>query len=176
MQQEWLTERLRARPPREEDRDAYLGIFLDPAVAAWLRPPPLDPFDEPEIQQMLLEDEWHWEEHGFGPWTLVERDGGRIVGRGGLRWTELDARPAVELPWTIAPASWGQGLATEAALAAIECAAARRLLEVIALVAPGNVRSRRVAEKIELRLDGETQHAGLPHLVYRRRLGGSGEA
>jgi RimJ/RimL family protein N-acetyltransferase len=170
MQEEWQIERLLARPPREEDRDAYLAVFLDPAVGEWLRPPPLDPFDEVEIAQMLIEDQWHWDEHGFGPWVLVEREGGGIVGRGGLRWTKLDARPAVELPWTIASAEWGRGLATEAAVAAIECAAAWRLREVIALVAHGNARSRRVAEKVGLRLDGEATHAGLPHLVYRRRL------
>jgi RimJ/RimL family protein N-acetyltransferase len=173
MQEERVTERLLARPPCEADRDAYLSLFLDPAVGEWLRPPPLEPFDRPEVLQMLVEDRWHWEEHGFGPWVLIEREGGGVVGRGGLRWTELNARPAVELPWTIASADWGRGLATEAAEAAIEYAVAQRLREVVALVAPTNLRSRRVAEKVGLSLDGETRHVGLPHLVYRRRLDGS---
>ncbi len=170
MREEWLTESLRARPPEGPDADAYLSLFLDPAVGDWLRPAPLDPFDEAEIAQILVEDEWHWAEHGFGPWVLVERDGGAVVGRGGLRWTDLDGDRAVELPWTVGSSHWNRGLATEAARAAIEWAGSLRLPEVVALIAYDNARSRRVAEKAGLRAEEETTHAGLPHLVYRLRL------
>jgi RimJ/RimL family protein N-acetyltransferase len=170
MQEEWLTERLRARAPGPDDQDGYLSLFLDPAVGDWLRPPPLDPFAEGEILEMLVEDEWHWAEHGFGPWALIDREAGAIVGRGGLRWTDLDGTRAVELPWTVGSGHWNRGLATEAAAAAVEWARSLQLPEVIALIAPDNARSRRVAEKVGLRPGGDTTHAGLPHLVYRRAL------
>jgi RimJ/RimL family protein N-acetyltransferase len=94
-----------------------------------------------------------------------------MVGRGGLQRTELDGTLAVELPWTIDSAHWGQGFATEAASAALEWARSLGLSEVVALIMAGNAASRRVAEKIGLRPDGETQHAGLPHLVYKRSPG-----
>jgi RimJ/RimL family protein N-acetyltransferase len=165
-----LTERLRARPPVPADLDGYRGLFLDPAVGRWLGPSPAEPFSEAEIVGMLGADERHWREHGFGPWVLVEREGGAMVGRGGLRWTELDERLAVELPWAIGPERWNQGLATEAASAAIDRARSLLLPEVIALIVPDNVPSRRVAEKAGLEVDGETRHAGLLHLVYRLSL------
>jgi RimJ/RimL family protein N-acetyltransferase len=161
------TARLLARPPRREDQQAYLRLFLDPAVGIWLGRSPAEPLEEPAILGMLGADERHWQEHGFGPWVLEERDGGAMVGRGGLRWTELEDGWAVELPWAVCSDCWGQGFATEAAVAAVEHACALRLPEVIALIVPHNTRSRRVAEKAGLKLSGETRHAGLPHLVYR---------
>jgi RimJ/RimL family protein N-acetyltransferase len=167
---EWLTPRLLAREPSPEDEDGYFGVFLDKAVAEWLRPPPMPSLGAGEVSEMLAEDRRHWAEHGFGPWVLLEREGGEIVGRGGLRWTEIDGKRVVELPWALRSDRWGGGLATEAASAAVEWAETLPLDEVAALVIPGNMRSRRVAEKAGLVLAGETLHAGLPHLVYRRAM------
>jgi RimJ/RimL family protein N-acetyltransferase len=170
MDDERLTARLLARPPRAADIAAYRDLFLDPAVNEWLRPPPLEPFREAELQEMLGNDQRHWVDHGFGPWILEQREGGAVVGRAGLRWTEVDSRLAVELPWAVDSGCWGQGYATEAAVAAIEWAESLGLPEVVALVMARNRRSCRVAEKAGMREDGTTDHAGLPHLVYRVRF------
>ena len=170
MDDERLTARLRARPPGAADIGAYRNLFLDPAVEEWLRPPPLTPFRETELVEMLGNDERHWADHGFGPWVLEERGSGTVVGRAGLRWTEVDSRLAVELPWAVAPAHWGQGYATEAAVAAIQWGEQLGLPEVVALVMARNRGSCRVAEKAGMQEDGTAQHAGLPHLVYRVRF------
>jgi len=170
MAEQWQTESLLARAPRPADHDGYLDLFLDPAIGARLRPAPLSPFTEAEILGMLIGDEAHWDEHGFGAWTLLARESGELVGRGGLRWTELADGRAVELPWAIASAHWNRGLATEAARAAVGWAQELRLPEAVALILAGNGPSRRVAEKAGLKLDGEATHAGLPHLIYRWRL------
>jgi RimJ/RimL family protein N-acetyltransferase len=171
MDHERRTERLLARPPQSADIGAYRDLFFDPAVGEWLRPDPLPPFREADLQEMLGNDERHWADHGFGPWVLQEREGGAVVGRAGLRWTELDNRLAVELPWAVGSPYWGQGFATEAAVAAIGWGESLGLPEVVALVMAVNRRSRRVAEKAGMREDGSTEHAGLPHLVYRYDFG-----
>lgn len=168
---EWRTARLLAKRPSSANQSAYRALLLDPAVGEWLRPPPLEPFDDAAILGLLSKDERHWSEHGFGPCALIEEATGSMVGRGGLQRTELDDMPTVELPWTIDSAHWGRGLATEAASAALEWARSSGLPEVVALIMAGNTASRRVAEKIGLSPDGETLHAGLPHLVYKRSLG-----
>ena len=165
--------RLSARPPQRSDEDGYRRLFLDEAVGEWLGPMPGRRLAEAEVLGMLRADERHWEEHGFGPWVLTEKEDGEVVGRGGLRWTELDSGWVVELPWAIGSAHWNQGFASEAATAAVEWARELSLPEVIALIVPANGRSRRVAEKAGLAVDGETLHAGLPHLIYRLALGGS---
>jgi ribosomal-protein-alanine N-acetyltransferase len=168
--EQWRTERLLARRPQPSDIDGYLALLLDPEVEVRLRAAGAPLLDEESVAVRLAGDELHWERHGFGPWALFEIDGGAFVGRGGLQWTRLEEREAVELPWAIVSQHWGRGFATEAAEAALGWARERELQEVIALITPDNDASRRVAEKVDLRQEGQTVHAGLPHLVYRARL------
>lgn len=164
------TARLIARPPRPPDRAAYHAHFTREPIERWLRPAPLPPFDAGLIDRLLREDIEHWQHHGFGPWVLVERRSGTFAGRGGLAWTSVEDELAVELPWTIEPDLQGRGLATEAARAAVEHARGLGLGELIALTLPSNLASQRVAEKAGLRRDGECEHAGLAHVLFRLRL------
>src|SRR6266567_8563930 len=64
--------------------------------------------------------EQHWDTHGFGPWALDVR--GDFAGFLGLKWVPPDMpfAPAVELLYRLIPRFWGQGLATEGSLAALE--------------------------------------------------------
>lgn len=163
-------ERLDARPPRQGDLLPYKGLFLNPAVSEWLRPPPLKAFRDIDVIGMLREDVRHWAEHDFGPWALIERETGAFVGRGGLCWTEVEGEPAVELPWTIDPVRQGEGLASEAAEGAIEWARSLRLREVVTMTIPANLASQRVAEKAGFRPSGEVERKGLRHLLYRLEL------
>jgi ribosomal-protein-alanine N-acetyltransferase len=165
-----------ARAPVAEDRDAYLSVFMDPAIEEWLRPAPLPPFREEELAGMLEDDVEHWRRHGFGPWALVDPDTDELVGRGGLRWTTVEERLAVELPWTVGSRYQSRGIATEAATLAIGWAAELRIQEVVALVLPQNSASRRVAEKAGMERSGEVEHAGLPHLLYRCAPGSTNSA
>lgn len=166
----WRTARLLAKRPDPACQSGYLSLLLDPAVGEWLRPAPLKPFDDAMVLGLLSKDEGHWAKFGFGPCVLVEEATGSMIGRGGLQRIELDGGLAVELPWAISSERWSRGLATEAASAALDWAHSLRLPEVVALIMAGNAASRRVAEKIGLRHDGETEHGGLPHLIYRRPL------
>jgi [ribosomal protein S5]-alanine N-acetyltransferase len=167
---ETLTPQLVLRSPRLEDEAAYLALFRRREVEAWLRPAPLAAFEAAELRQMLHDDIEHWERNGFGPWALFEKASGEFAGRAGLRWTAVEGEAAVELAWTIEPAWQGRGLATEAARAGLELGGARGIERVVALVLAENAASRRVAEKLGMQRDGEVEHAGLPHLVYRLSL------
>lgn len=164
------TGRLLARPPTKRDRAAYHAHFNEPAVERWLRPAPMAPFDAETIDRLLWDDRCHWEEHGFGPWALFDAESGSFAGRGGLAWSTVDDHLTIELPWSIRPSLQGRGLATEAALAAIRWARETGFEEVVALTLPDNLASRRVAEKAGFEPAGECQHAGLPHVLFRRRL------
>ena len=101
MDDERLTARLLARPPGAADIGAYRDLFLDPVVGEWLRPAPLEPFREAELQEMLSNDERHWADHGFGPWVLQERESGTVVGRAGLRWTEVHPAEVGDSGWVV---------------------------------------------------------------------------
>ncbi len=164
------TPRLLARRPEPEDRAAYHAHFSQAEIERWLRPSPLPPFDARLVEELFAGDLAHWRDHGFGPWVLLDAGSGEFAGRGGLAWTAVEDLAEIELPWSIEPRLQGSGLATEAARAATEQARALGAEEVIALTLPTNVASQRVAEKAGFRRDGECEHAGLPHLLFRMRL------
>lgn len=168
--EERQTRRLLARKPTPEDRAAYHAHFTQPAVEEWLRPPPLPAFSAQVLDELVEGDRAHWEDHGFGPWALVERDSGAFAGRGGLAWTSVEEVAEVELPWSIEPRLHGNGLATEAAVAAIEWARELDFEQVVALILPTNAASQRVAEKAGFNREDEVIHAGLPHHLWRLRL------
>ncbi len=148
------------------DEPDYRRLFLDPEVARWLRPPPLEPLVPRDVARILEHDLLHWRQHRFGPWVLRARQDEAFVGRGGLAWTRVEGRPMVELPWSLLPESQGRGLATEAATAALTVAAGLGLKHVVSLTLTGNLASRRVMEKIGLTYEREVEHFGLPHVLY----------
>ena len=162
----WETKRLTGRAPAEEDLDGYRDLLCDPAVAQWVSPS-MNPLTDAELLEWHSGDRRHWREFGFGPCVLIEKESGSMIGRGGLRWTEIDGERVVELPWAVGSPHWNRGFATEAVVAAIAWGASLGLSELAALIEPANGSSRRVAEKAGLRVGGETEHAGLPHLIYR---------
>lgn len=164
------TRRLIARMPAPGDRSLYHAHFTQPEVERWLRPSPLPPFDAHTLDELLDGDCLHWQDHGFGPWVLVERESGAFAGRGGLHWTSVEGIAELELPWSIEPHLHGQGLATEAAAAAADRARELGFNHVVALTLPDNVASQRVAEKTGFEQDGGCTHAGLPHLLFRLQL------
>jgi RimJ/RimL family protein N-acetyltransferase len=168
--EERQTQRLLLRPPSPDDRALYHAHFSQTAIERWLRPPPLPPFNAGVIDELIDGDCAHWSDHGFGPWVLLEKRTGTFAGRGGLSWASVEGTARIELPWSIEPHLHGRGLATEAARAACEWARELRFDEVVALILPANLASRRVAEKTGLERSGEVNHAGLPHLLFRQRL------
>jgi RimJ/RimL family protein N-acetyltransferase len=164
------TRRLLLRPPNPADRALYHAHFTRPEVEAWLRPPPLPPFNSAALDELVEGDRAHWSDHGYGPWIVIEKETGAFAGRGGLHWTVVEETAMVELAWSVEPALHRCGYATEMAEAAVVWARELRIEELVALVLPANAASRRVAEKVGYEQNGEVEHAGLPHLLYRLRL------
>ncbi|HEX6781474.1 MAG TPA: GNAT family N-acetyltransferase [Solirubrobacterales bacterium] len=164
------TERLLLRPPTPEDRSLYHAHFIQPEIERWLRPPPLPPFTPGAVDELVEGDRAHWSDHRFGPWVLIERESGAFAGRGGLHWTTVEDTAMVELAWSVEPRLHGHGYATEMARAAIERSRELEMEELVALVLPANVASRRVAEKVGCDQKEEVEHAGLPHLLFRLQL------
>lgn len=171
MSGERQTERLLLRRPAPEDRALYHSHFSSPEVERWLRPSPLPPFNRGALDELAEGDQAHWSDHGFGPWVLIDRETGGFVGRGGLHWTTVEDVAMVEIAWSVDPALHGRGYATEMGKAAVEWGRELEFEELIALVLPTNLASRRVAEKVGCEQSGEVEHAGLPHLLFRLRLG-----
>jgi [ribosomal protein S5]-alanine N-acetyltransferase len=163
------TERMILERLRLEHGPEQLRLLLDPRVYATLWPRDQPP-TEGEVLGGLAAKVQHWDRHGFGMWLLRDRETGEMVGRGGLQYTYTAGLHDVEAGWAIVPERWGQGLATELAVACVEAGFEQvGLLEIVAFTLPTNVASRRVMEKAGFTYDRDIVHAGLPHVLYRRR-------
>ena len=115
----------------------------------------------------------HWSISGFGPWTIILKNSGQIIGRAGL-WYPAGAAN-VELGWMIRRSDWGRGFATEAASAALEWTWQHVDTDhVVSLISAANKPSIRIAEKLGQCLestrvvDGETIHTFGIHRSARR--------
>src|ERR1700742_2238017 len=124
------TERLELRPPGPGDAPGYRALLVHPTIGEWLRPLPMRPFEPADGDAWLAQDARHWERFGFGPWAVLERTSGEYLGRIGLKWTDVGDRAGVEVLWAVAPARHGEGIAAEAAAAALELAGEIEIDEV----------------------------------------------
>jgi RimJ/RimL family protein N-acetyltransferase len=159
--EELLTPRLRLRRLRDSDLEAMTAINRDPEVTEFLS----QPVDEEATERFLEKTSSHWEEHGFGHWALELRQGpdqGGLIGFAGVAYPSflLSLAHRTEIGWRLARPVWGQGLATEAALVVRDDAFDRLgLAELISIIDPQNARSRRVAQKLGMGVEGhDTLH------------------
>jgi len=123
--------------------------------------------------------EAHFERHGFGLWAVEIPGSTRFAGFIGLSIPVFEApfMPCIEIGWRLDAEHWGRGYATEGARAALEFGfQSLRVEEIVSYTVPGNVRSRRVMEKIGMTHSArdDFDHPVLPeghplrrHVFYR---------
>lgn len=151
------TERLGMRLPSLEDEEPAAELLTDPAVMRFLGGEVVPREHVPEVIAKWLR---RWEEDGIGPFVIERRRDRRFLGRAGLLvwdrrgWThstraEAGRHAQPELGWALARAHWGAGYATEAAQGVRAWAREERhIRHLISLIAPDNVPSQRVAERL----------------------------
>jgi RimJ/RimL family protein N-acetyltransferase len=134
-----------------------------------------------ETEAMVGRLHAHWAANGFGWWVVERRADGAFLGIAGLLRPSFESHftPCVEIGWRLSAEAWGHGYATEAARASLRHgfeAVTPRLDEIVAFTVPGNVRSRRVMDRLGMRHDpaDDFDHPKLPeghplrrHLLYR---------
>ncbi len=96
----------------------------------------------------------HWQLRGYGLWAVQRRSDGRLIGRVGL-WNP-EGWPGIEVGWTFARHAWGQGYATECGAASLAWGWDNLpgLDRIISVIDPENRASRRVAERLGMRVLG----------------------
>lgn len=141
------TARLLLRGFRESDLDSFAAMQADPEVMRHLGlgTSAGQPRTRFETWVNMATFTGQWALRGCGLWA-VERDG-RFIGRVGILRPE--GWPAFELGYALAREAWGQGLAHEAAVAALDWARGALPGEPIAsFIHPGNLASQRLAAKL----------------------------
>lgn len=162
------TARLVLRPMQREDVPAYAAIRADPEVIRWL-PGGSEKAGEAEAisAQRIPAFLEHWRTHGFGIWGVFERRGGALIGHCGLNRVEDFGE--VELLYALARRVWGQGLAGEAARAALDFGfGPAGLKRLIGLVRPENTASRKVLERLGMAYRHDVSFAGMRVRYYQK--------
>ncbi len=143
------TERLVLRGPEKGDLPAFTRFMTTaPSMKA-------------QGETVTAEQAWfgfligvgHWQWHGFGFFTVVERQTGRAVGRVGL--IKHSNWPDIELAWHLFEGAEGQGFATEAAIAVKRWARDDlRIERLFSYIDKDNARSQAVAHRLGAVRDG----------------------
>lgn len=175
-----LTARLRLRPWQPADWPAFAALTADAEVMRHF-PAPLS-----TAQSNALADEINRRivRQGWGFWAVEHLETRQFIGFVGLNIPSADLpfAPCVEIGWRLARPWWGQGLAGEAARAALDFAfGPLHLPEVVAFTTIGNQRSQALMQRLGMQRDAATfEHPALAighplrtHALYRLQAPGS---
>ncbi len=123
-----------------------------------------------EVWRQFTAERGHWALRGFGLWTLIGRATGGVLGWVGLQQPAHYDAP--ELAWHMAQEGEGQGLAFEAARAALAHGrAAHSLTRVISYVSDANAKSLALAERLGAVVAERGSFQGRPYTLFDHPMG-----
>ncbi|MFH7027479.1 MAG: GNAT family N-acetyltransferase [Heteroscytonema crispum UTEX LB 1556] len=151
------TPRLILRHLTWDDLDDMAAIFSDPIVMKFY--PNIYTYEQTkQWMQRIING---WEQRGWGLWATIHKADNKFIGRCGLIPQLVDGQQEVEVGYMLAKEYWGQGLATQAAIASrnygFEQLGFNRL---ISLIDPGNIASQKVAMKNGMKYEKDAQMWG----------------
>jgi RimJ/RimL family protein N-acetyltransferase len=166
--------RLLLRAHRMEDFEPFAAMWADAEATRHIGAG--EPRGREESWTSFLRNEGQWQMIGFGNWAVVEKGTETYVGVVGFIERmrvreEEDLAGMPEMGWMFATAFAGRGYATEAVREALDWAKGFfRTGRVLAVAAPENTASLRVAEKCGFRELRRGLSLGRPRVFLERAL------
>jgi RimJ/RimL family protein N-acetyltransferase len=169
------TTRLRLRRWTQRDEEPFAVMNADPRVMEHFP----SPLTRAESDALVARIQAEFEERRFSFWAVEILNVAPFAGFIGLSVPQFSTHftPCVEIGWRLAAEYWNHGYATEGARAAVVFGFdVLKLDEIVAFTTPGNIRSRRVMEKIGMTHDPADDfdhplvpegHRLRPHVLYR---------
>jgi [ribosomal protein S5]-alanine N-acetyltransferase len=155
------TERLRLRPLTHGDVEQIKAIYSDPAVLAFLSQPPTD-----TQEKALGRIDWFnslFTNHECVTWGITLHGDDQLIGVCGTYAWDRDDRH-VDIGYSLQPAYWGRGYATEASRAVIRwCFDNLNVHRIQADCTDGNMGSERVLLKCGFTVEGITRESCWEH-------------
>jgi RimJ/RimL family protein N-acetyltransferase len=156
------TERLMLREYRSADFDLFADHLENPESSFHL-----GSSDRHTAWRIFTSHAGLWLVHGAGWWAIEDKQTGQLVGNVGAFCREQST--VMEMGWNTYRAFWGKGIANEAAAAVLNYVfEIRREPKVRALIGAGNESSRRVAERLGMTYEMETELNGKAIRSYMR--------
>ena len=164
------TERLILRSFAESDLDAQAAVMGDERIVPHLGG---NVFSREETWRRMLCAPGLWMMLGYGYWAVERRSDGALLGQVGFADFKRAMHPSIEnLPemgWIFAVEAQGHGYASEAVSAGLGWADAQLPgREIVAIIAPDNAPSIRLARRSGFETQQETVYKDEPILLFRR--------
>jgi [ribosomal protein S5]-alanine N-acetyltransferase len=157
------TTRLLLREFVAEDADALALVLSDPETMRYYPAP----YDRAGVEQWIARNQRRYADDGVGLWAMALKTSGDVIGDCGITSQQLEGEHLYEIGYHLRRDLWGQGLATEAAVACRDWGFARLgAARLISLIRPENLASCRVAERNGMTIWKEVEWHGLRHFVY----------
>ena len=161
------TERLILREINSDDLQDLFELDSDPEVHRYLGNNPFTDLKQSDDVVNSLKDQYR--KNGIGRWAVILRETGEFLGWAGLKY-EKDARPGMQffdLGYRLKQKYWGQGYATEAAIASRDYFFTKMNGNILNAGAHiENIASNRILRKIGMTLDETFIYDGAEHNWY----------
>lgn len=159
------TARMSLRPFSAADVPCLAQILSDAEVMRYSVRGVLTESATAEFVQWSVES---YARHGFGPWAVLEKNSGVLMGFCALNRENVEGIEEVEIGYRFATRFWGRGLATEIVRATLAYGfETLELRSIIAIVQPANVASVRVIQKVGFNAFVHSQYHRLGVKIYR---------
>jgi ribosomal-protein-alanine N-acetyltransferase len=157
------TARLILREFVPEDAESLALVITDPET---MRHYPAVP-TRIQVDEWIARNRLRYQNDSVGLWAMVLKSTGEMIGDCGVILQQVEGESLYEVGYHLRRDFWGQGLATEAAIACRDWAFANlKVKRVISLIRPDNLPSRKVAERNGMTVWKEVDWRGLRHCVY----------
>ena len=164
------TARLRLRPYRLDDFEAYAAMWADPEVTRFIGGVP---FGREFSWTRFLRHAGMWDYMGFGYFAIADRQSDVFLGECGFQDALRQLTPSLlgtlEAGWSLTSAHHGHGFATEAMQAALGWAeAAHADKRITCMIDTDHAVSQRVAARLGFTQFAATTYGGKAVLLFER--------
>ena len=161
------TDRLILREMTDSDYPALAAILQDEQTMYAYE----DAFNDADTQEWLEKQRLRYQTDGFGLWAVVLKTTNEMIGQAGISWQDVDGEKVPEIGYLFNRAYWGNGYATEAAIACKEYAFDKyKFNEIFTIVRDINIPSMNVAIRngmlIRKRTIRHFRGIDMPHYVF----------
>ena len=165
------TSRLILRVYSVEDFNEMYEMWSEPAVTRYMGS---KRFSREDVWARLLRYAGTWALFGYGFWVIRDKQSGQFIGEVGFHNLQRETKPPLgdcpELGFGLISAAHGKGFATEAARAVLDWAdLAWGERETVCMIAPDNVPSLRIANKLGYVETAQAEYNGAPMILFKRR-------
>lgn len=159
------SDRLQYRSLREDDFEALMPFFESEEAMQFFFPNlPPEKFCRYWINKQLD----RYDKYNLGLCALIDIKSKKLIGQCGLLNQELDKIEELEIGYSLLPAYWGKGYATESSNTMKEFAFNNNLVDsLISIIHINNINSQKVAVRNGMEIYKTTKHHDLNVHIYR---------